>query len=171
MCCAALRSFCCLLLLILGQVSHSHGLLPSKFEGEVFLLQQDGAESQDSSDIATASQLLMYFGRTIYMYQAIGSDRMMQGKYRYARKLAKNGMEVGLLVSEKMFEKGASKSEIVFVPENESIGMYLIRQSGGSTKPSLLIKSGRYTRLTKLFEYFSKKRCDLGKGSALDSSE
>ncbi|KEI72341.1 hypothetical protein [Endozoicomonas elysicola] len=144
-------------------IGYCQGLLPVKLEGEVFLFQDGGVKLSDSSD--AGSQFLMHFGRSGYVYQVIGSEQVLQGKYRYIRKLAKNGIEVGLLASEEVFEGGEVSYEMVLMPDDESVGMYLFKQNVGPLTHESRLNAGRFTRVTRLFEVGLKRRC----GSLSDS--
>ncbi|WP_066016675.1 hypothetical protein [Endozoicomonas atrinae] len=156
-------------LFMLSGNSHGQGLLPAKFEGEVILFQADRSEGSDNSD--EYSQFLMHFGRSAYIYQLIGSERVMQGTYRYIRKHAKNGIEVGLLASEEVFEDGEVSYEMVLMPDNESAGMYLFKQNAGPLKHDTRLNAGRYTRVTRLFEADLKRRCSSHNHSDREDSE
>lgn len=156
-------------ILISVVTGHCQGFLPLKLEKEVFLFQVDSIESRDNP--AAGSQFLMHLGRSVYVYQVIGSDRVIQGKYRYIRQLAKNGIEVGLMASEEMFEEGAVTYEMVLLPDDETVGMYLFKQNAGPLKHDSHLTSGRYTRVTRLFEGSIKKRGDGQMGSNRENAE
>lgn len=163
------RIFLFIALLASSCIGYCEGLLPEKLEGEVFLFQVADTDASGRSDVST--QFLMHFGRSTYVYQFIGTERVLQGKYWYIRKQAKNGIEVGLIASEEVFESGEVSYDMVLMPDDESVGMYLFKQNAGPLKHSTKLNTGRFTRVTRLFEVGLKRRCSSQSESDREDSE